>query len=85
MIQDLLTGYVESSVIFLLTIWLLSNYVYRIEEIKAHNMQEAQSFKQGTSTDMVGDTEHSGEMGNAVKDNGAAVGSNMAPEGNGVN
>jgi hypothetical protein len=85
MIQDLIAGYVESSVLFPLTICLLSNYVHRIEEIKAHNAQQAQSSKQGTSTDVVGNTEDSGETGNAVRDNGAAVGSDMAPEGNGVN
>ena len=85
MIQDLIAGYGELSVLFPLTICLLSNYVHRIEEIKAHNAQRAQSSKQGTSMDMVGNTEDSREMGNAVRDNGATVGSDTAPKGNGVN
>jgi hypothetical protein len=85
-IQDLLAGYAESSVIFLsLTICLLSNYVHRIQEVKAHNARRAQSSNQGTSKDTAGNTEDAGETENAVRDDGAAVVNNAALEGNGVN
>jgi len=85
-VQDLLTGYAESFVIFpLLIICPFSNYIHRIEEVKAHNAHRAQSSKQGTSKDAVGDTDNAGEMENAVGDNGATVGNNTALEGNVVN
>jgi hypothetical protein len=85
-IQDLLAGYAESSVIFLsLTICLLSNYVHRIQEVKAHNARQAQLSNQGTSKDTAGNTEDAGETENAVRDDGAAVVNNAALEGNRVN
>ena len=85
-VQDLLAGYAESFVILLLFIICpFSNYVHRIEEVKAHNAHRAQSSKQGTSKNAVGNTDNAGETENAVGDNGAAVGNNAALEGNVVN
>ena len=82
-LRDLISGYAESSVPFLLsTMQQLSNNVHRIQEIEAYKAQKAQSSKKGNSKDWVGETDDTRVTETAIREHEAAVKANAAPEGN---
>jgi hypothetical protein len=84
-IQDLLSGYAETYVPFvLLNILQLSNYVHRIEQVEAYYANQTQSSKQGTSKDIIGATDSTGEADTAVVEDDATVGRNATPAGSGA-
>jgi hypothetical protein len=72
-IDDLLSGYAETYVPFLLlNILQLSNYVHRIEQVEAYYAHQTQSSEQGTSKDT------------AVVEDDPTVGRNATPAGSGA-
>ena len=84
-IDDLLSGYAETYVPFvLLNILQLSNYVHRIEQVKAYYAHQTQLSKQGTSKDIIGATNSTREADTAVVEDDSTVRRNITPAGSGA-